>query len=209
MASDEARLRSSVRQLQARLADAPDESAVARAAGRSVVTVVTSAGSGSGFAVGGRAGHTQLVTNYHVVAADYVAGRRTVTVNRGPSRWTGRVVEVSPGNDLAVIELRHHLPRLAVAGSRPAVGAAVLVLGSPLGLGGTVTSGIVSAYRDDFDLDFLQFSAPISPGNSGGPVLDERGRVVGVAVAKMVTTGAEGIGFAIPASRLCIALSVC
>ena len=95
--------------------------------------------------------------------------------------------------------------------SQPPVGAlSVVALTSlALGLGGTVTSGIVSAYRDDFALDYLQFSAPISPGNSGGPVLDEQGRVVGVAVAKMVTTGAEGIGFAIPASRLCVTLSVC
>ena len=209
METTEARLRSSVRRLQTRFDETPDDSAVARTAGRSVVTVVTSAGSGSGFAIGDDDGATQLVTNFHVVAADYTAGRRTVTVSRGHSRWQGRVVEVSPGNDLAVIELHHHLPSLAVAGSRSDVGDAVLVLGSPLGLGGTVTSGIVSAYRDDFDVDYLQFSAPISPGNSGGPVLDERGRVVGVAVAKMVMTGAEGIGFAIPASRLCIALSVC
>jgi len=209
METEQARLRGSLDHLRTRLAAAPDDSAVARVAGRSVVTVITGGGSGSGFAVGESAGGTQLVTNFHVVATDWTAGRRTVTVTRGRSHWNGRVVEVSPGNDLAVIRVPHHLPRLTIAGTRPDVGDAVLVLGSPLGLGGTVTSGIVSAYRDAFDLDYLQFSAPISPGNSGGPVLDEQGRVVGVAVAKMVTTGAEGIGFAIPTGRLCITLSVC
>ena len=83
------------------------------------------------------------------------------------------------------------------------------MLGSPLGLGGTVTSGIASAYRNDHGLTYLQFSAPISPGNSGGPVINEHGRVVGVSVMKMVGDGAEGLSFAIPSSRLCAALSVC
>ena len=59
-----------------------------------MVTVVTSDGSGSGFAVGDGEGATQLVTNFHVVATDYAAGRRTVAVTRGQSRWSGRVVEV-------------------------------------------------------------------------------------------------------------------
>ena len=202
-------LRRTVAGLRAELNEAPDSSAVVKAAARSVFTVLTDAGSGSGFVVTNRGGRAQMVTNFHVVAAGYLDGDRTVSVQRGDVKYRGRVVEVSEGNDLAVIEVHRRLPSLPIADRRPAVGDALLVLGSPLGLGGTVTSGIASAYRDDYGLDYLQFSAPISPGNSGGPVIDERGRVVGVAVAKMIGFGAEGLSFAIPASRLCIALSVC
>ena len=202
-------LRRTVAGLRAELNEAPDSSAVVKAAARSVFTVLTDAGSGSGFVVTNRGGQAQMVTNFHVVAAGYLDGDRTVSVQRGDVKYRGRVVEVSEGNDLAVIEVHRRLPSLPIADRRPAVGDALLVLGSPLGLGGTVTSGIASAYRDDYGLDYLQFSAPISPGNSGGPVIDERGRVVGVAVAKMIGFGAEGLSFAIPASRLCIALSVC
>lgn len=202
-------LRHTVVGLQAQLDQAPDDSAVVKAAARSVFTILTPFGSGSGFVATNRNGHALVVTNFHVIASGYLDGDRTVTVQRDQHSWTGRVIEVSEGDDLAVISLARRLPALPVADRRPAVGDALLVLGSPLGLGGTVTSGIVSAYRDDSGLDYLQFSAPISPGNSGGPVIDQKGRVVGVAVAKMIGNGAEGLSFAIPTGRLCFALSVC
>jgi len=202
-------LRHTVAGLQAELDQAPDDSAVVKSAARSVFTILTSFGSGSGFVAMNRSGHALVVTNFHVVASGYLGGDRTVTVQRDQHSWTGRVIEVSEGDDLAVISLDRRLPALPIADQRPAVGDALLVLGSPLGLGGTVTSGIVSAYRNDFGQDYLQFSAPISPGNSGGPVIDQKGRVVGVSVAKMIGNGAEGLSFAIPAGRLCFALSVC
>ena len=81
----------------------------------------------------------------------------------------------------------------------PDVGTAVLVFGSPEGLEGTVTTGIVSAIRDGF----IQFSAPVSPGNSGGPVVDYLGHVIGMTESKIVDQGAEGLSFAIPSSRVC------
>jgi S1-C subfamily serine protease len=85
----------------------------------------------------------------------------------------------------------------------------VIVVGSPLGLGGTVATGIVSAFRTEEGLEYLQFSAPVSPGNSGGPVVDRSGAVVGVAVGKVVEDGAEGLSFAIPYERACRALGLC
>ena len=195
--------------LEAELRKQPSAAATAKTTARSVFTIVTDDGSGSGFVVAGTPGRADVVTNFHVVAESYLNGDGTVEVVRGDLTYTGQVTDVSESNDLALITVPNRLPALNIGDRRPAIGAPVLVLGSPLGLGGTVTSGIVSAFRTEEGVSYLQFSAPISPGNSGGPVVDERGNVVGVAVAKMVGQGAEGLGFAIPASRLCTALDVC
>lgn len=195
--------------LETDLSEQPNTAATAKAASRSVFTIVTAQGNGSGFVVRSTGGSADLVTNFHVVAETYLNGGRTVDVARNDLTYTGRITDVSESNDLALITVSSRLLTLDIAGHRPAIGDPVLVLGSPLGLGGTVTSGIVSAFRTEDGLSYLQFSAPISPGNSGGPVVDERGRVVGVAVAKLVGQGAEGLGFAIPTSRLCPALRVC
>lgn len=195
--------------LESEVGGQPDIPATAKAASRSVFTIKVADGSGSGFALGHGGQSRTLVTNFHVVAQTYVNGGRTVEVARGKATYTGRITDVSESNDLALITVSERLPALRVADRRPAIGEPVLALGSPLGLGGTVTSGIVSAFRTEDGLDYLQFSAPISPGNSGGPVVNENGEVVGVAVWKMVAQGAEGLGFAIPTTRLCSGLDVC
>jgi putative serine protease PepD len=67
----------------------------------------------------------------------------------------------------------------------------------------------VSALRVEDGVHYIQFSAPISPGNSGGPVLDAGGRVIGVSVSKAVATGAEGLSFATPVAEVCSDLGVC
>jgi putative serine protease PepD len=85
------------------------------------------------------------------------------------------------------------------------VGDSVLVLGAPLGLGGSVSNGIVSAFRDGY----IQFSAPIAPGNSGGPLVNLHGQVIGVARSKLVAQGAEGLSFAIPIAIVCTSVSAC
>ncbi len=110
-----------------------------------------------------------------------------------------------PSKDLASVETVAEIPLLAVEVHEPAVGSPVLVIGSPLGLGGTVTSGVVSAHR----AGLIQISAPISPGNSGGPVVDARGHVVGIASEKIVSNDAEGLGFAIPIREVCSSLVRC
>lgn len=198
-----------VRALEAELSESPDTASTAKSTAGSVFTVVSGRGSGSGFVVKASAGTSWVVTNFHVVSDGYLNGDRSVEVTRGNLTYPGEVVDASESNDLAVIRVRRALPALTLVKERPAIGDAVLVLGSPLGLGGTVTSGIVSSFRQYEGLAYLQFSAPISPGNSGGPVVDADGRVVGVAVFKAVGSGAEGLGFAIPTGRMCSSLEVC
>ena len=88
-------------------------------------------------------------------------------------------------------------------------GQSLLVIGSPLGLGGSVSTGSVSALRDIDGVNYIQFSAPVSPGNSGGPVVNGAGEVIGITVAKANAAGAEGIGFAIPVNQVCVQLHVC
>lgn len=193
--------------VESRLAAAAEPGAVAREVARSVFTIEADGGLGSGFVVRSSAGSSALVTNFHVVADGWVNGRRTVRIRQDDRTYEGRVTAVAPADDLAIVEVAVTLPALTRAATEPAVGEPVLVVGSPLGLGGSVASGIVSAYRTEGGVRYLQFSAPISPGNSGGPVVDRRGRVVGVATAKAVAPGAEGLSFAIPVSRVCAALS--
>ena len=188
----------------------PEAAKVARTAEPSVFTIDTDSGLGSGFVVTSNIHRSKLVTNYHVIEEQYRTGDTAVTVRRGDTSYDGTIVDVSQANDLALIEVDHRLPALDVVIDHAAVGDPVLALGSPLGFGGTVTSGIVSSYRELADgAGYLQFSAPISPGNSGGPVLNETGQVLGVTVLKFIEPGAEGLSYAIPSDRLCATFHVC
>ena len=81
------------------------------------------------------------------------------------------------------------------------VGSDVMAIGSPVGLRGTVTRGIVSARRKWAGLTLLQFDAAINPGNSGGPLLTDEGRVVGISTMKLAPEKLEGLGFAVGISE--------
>jgi putative serine protease PepD len=187
----------------------PDWPSIAASVEPSVVTVETDKALGSAWVAHSDAAGSDLVTNFHVVADAWVAGHETVTVRRGDVTSTGTIVRVDPGDDLAIVHVRERLVPLASAAQRPKIGATVMVVGSPLGLGGTVTLGIVSGFRSLEGSDYVQFSAPISPGNSGGPVVDSHGRVVAVASAKLVGDGAEGLSLGIPVQVGCGSLVRC
>ncbi|GAB3244157.1 S1C family serine protease [Kineosporia babensis] len=204
-----ATLTNQIASLQSKVDGQPDPAKVASKAQPSVFTVDTETGTGSAWVVSANADGSELITNYHVVKDTWRSGGRTVQIVRDDAEYTGTIDQVEQSADLAVVSVEEKLPVLPIAAKKPAVGDPVLVLGSPLGLGGTVTSGIVSAFRTEDGEREMQFSAPISPGNSGGPVINLRGEVIGVSVAKYVTEGAEGLGFAIPAATLCNVLHVC
>ncbi|MGZ4774639.1 MAG: trypsin-like peptidase domain-containing protein [Oryzihumus sp.] len=186
-----------------------EPAAVASRVSASVFTIEVSGGLGSGFVVQSGAGRSLLVTNFHVVSDDWVNGRKAVKVHQKGRTWDGTVVRVSAGSDLALVQVGATFPSLKVSKQTPAVGDAVMAFGSPLGLNGTVSSGIVSALRKQDGRDYIQFSAAISPGNSGGPVVDSAGDVVGVSVMKMVGDSAENLAFAIPSIVVCSRLAVC
>jgi serine protease Do len=148
-----------------------------------------------------------IVTNKHVIAGAF---RITVTLY-DQSQWHAKVLAAAQLLDLAVlkIDVGHPLPYLKFADSDTAhIGDPVVVIGNPLGLGTSVSSGIVSAlHRDLLNTpidDYIQTDAAINHGNSGGPVLDRNGQVLGVATILVTASagqGSEGLGFAIASSE--------
>src|ERR671918_3088645 len=158
---------------------------------------------GSGFVID-KSG--RIVTNYHVIE-----GAQEVQVNfSGDDRVPARVVGSDPSTDLAVLEIdaqARALTPLPLGNSDAVrVGDAVVAIGNPFGLERTVTAGIVSALQrqiqapDGFTIDkAIQTDAPINQGNSGGPLLNSRGQVIGVnSQIQSESGGNVGIGFAVP-----------
>ena len=181
----------------------PDTAAtVARVQG-SVFTVTAGPFSGSAWVVHQQGTTSRLITNYHVVSDVWKDGDKHVVLRAGTEQWDGVVLDVSEGTDLAVIEVQASFPVLERADGMPSVGDPVLAFGSPLGLDDSVSTGIVSAIRTEGFDDYIQFSAPVSPGSSGGPLVNTTGLVVGMTVMKAVSSGAEGLGFAIPIGVVC------
>ena len=156
---------------------------------------------GSGFIVD-PAGY--IVTNNHVVGE----AAKVQVILQDHSKYTARLVGRDPHTDLAVLQINADkpLPYVKFGDSGAAqVGDWVVAVGNPFGLGGSVTTGIISARGRDihagqFD-DFLQIDAPINRGNSGGPTFDLNGEVIGINTAIYSPNGGSvGIGFAIPSN---------
>ncbi|VEI13694.1 S1C family serine protease [Trueperella bialowiezensis] len=201
---------------------APDWNAVATAVGHSVVAIdvktAEGASTGSGFVID-QQGH--IMTNDHVVS-----GAQEVYVTLHDGRvYEAEIVGTDESTDLAVLKLKSPPEDLTVAqfgdSSKVAVGDPVTAIGNPLGLSSTMTTGIVSALdrpvqtvkEGGIDRDptrvitnAIQIDAAVNPGNSGGPVFDAKGHVIGVAssIASLKQSegkaGSIGLGFAIPAN---------
>ncbi|MEE6287982.1 trypsin-like peptidase domain-containing protein [Georgenia sp. MJ173] len=159
-----------------------------------------------------------IVTNAHVVAAAGESGRVTVTFADGaeePAEIVGRTVEY----DLAVLHVDRDglVPLVLADSSTVVVGDPAVAVGAPLGLEGTVTTGIISALNRPVQaggsgdgqsafINAIQTDAAINPGNSGGPLLNLGGEVVGINTAIAQTAGREtgsiGLGFAIPSDQV-------
>jgi serine protease Do len=161
-----------------------------------------SEGQGSGFLIDASG---YIVTNNHVAGG---ADEITVTLQDG-RKFEASLVGSDPRTDLALIKIDadSNLPYVAFGDSDDArVGDWVVAIGNPFGLGGSATAGIISARGRDirsgpYD-DYLQLDAPINFGNSGGPVFNVAGEVVGVNTAIFSPNGGNvGIGFAIPANQ--------
>jgi serine protease Do len=145
-----------------------------------------------------------MVTNNHVVDG---ANRVEVLMNDG-ARYQAQLVGRDPKTDLALLKIDANkpLPYVQLGNSEKArVGDWVLAVGNPFGLGGSVSAGIISARGRDIHSgpydDYIQIDAPINRGNSGGPLFDATGHVIGINTAIFSPSGGNvGIGFAIPAS---------
>ncbi|MXO94324.1 Do family serine endopeptidase [Erythrobacter arachoides] len=160
---------------------------------------------GSGFIV---SADGYIVTNNHVVAPDARATLEEVTVTLPDgTEYTAELVGTDPQSDLAVLKIegRSDFPFVRFGDSSQArVGDWVIAIGNPFGLGGTVTSGIVSSVLRNVGSGaydrFLQTDAAINRGNSGGPLFDMQGNVIGINNAILSPSGGSvGIGLAIPA----------
>ncbi|WP_433219247.1 S1C family serine protease [Microtetraspora malaysiensis] len=178
------------------------------------------AGTGSGFVIKGG----YIVTNNHVVAVAAQTGEIRIRFNNRKST-TAKIVGRDPNSDIAVVKPEHTFgaPEITLGNSDSVVvGDPVIAIGSPLGLSGTVTTGIVSSLNrpveaggetgSDYALiNAIQTDAAINPGNSGGPLVNASGQVIGVnsAIATLGSgaalgqqTGSIGLGFAIPINHV-------
>ncbi len=167
---------------------------------RHVVRLRAGDGMGTGFVVR-ECGH--IVTNAHVVGDDDAPSVETYEGETFATRTLRRNLEV----DLALVQVDppsvEWMPMRVEPVALPRVGSDVYVIGHPVGLGWTITRGIVSAVRRPGEVAptaMIQTDAAISPGNSGGPLLDRHGRLVGVVISKLAGPGVESVGFAIPVS---------
>ena len=144
-----------------------------------------------------------LVTNNHVIegAEDIV-----VQVN-GEKKFKAKVIGADPLSDIAVLKIESKEKFLPVRfgdSDKARIGDWVIAIGNPFGLGGTVTSGIISARNRSIGLsryeDYIQTDASINSGNSGGPLFDMNGNVIGINTAILGRSGNVGIGFSIPSN---------
>ena len=144
-----------------------------------------------------------VVTNNHVIegAEDIV-----VQVN-GEKKFKAKVIGADPLSDIAVLKIeskKKFLPVRFGDSDKARIGDWVIAIGNPFGLGGTVTSGIISARNRSIGLsryeDYIQTDASINSGNSGGPLFDMNGNVIGINTAILGRSGNVGIGFSIPSN---------
>tara|TARA_B100000941_G_scaffold85485_1_gene58903 strand:- start:1325 stop:2728 length:1404 start_codon:yes stop_codon:yes gene_type:complete len=156
---------------------------------------------GSGFVIKGSG---IVVTNNHVIS-----GADDILVRVGEKEFKAKVIGADPYMDIAVLQMQtkeKFKPVRFGDSDKARVGDWAVAIGNPFGLGGTVTAGIISARNRDINLtrydDFIQTDASINQGNSGGPLFNLKGEVIGINTAIIAPgqSGSIGIGFAIPAN---------
>ena len=163
----------------------------------------TTVASGSGFII---SSDGYILTNYHVIETAYVNNLSLMVYLSDGTSYKAQVIGYESSSDIAIIKIDATGLNPAVIGDSDniKVGQTVYAVGNPFGdLTYTMTDGIISALDrvvtvDQKSIDTFQFSAAVNPGNSGGPVYNTDGEVVGIVTAKFMQDSVEGIGFAIP-----------
>ncbi len=165
---------------------------------------ITNAISGSGFLI---SEDGYILTNFHVVETALVQKLEVKVLLYNGDEYSARIIGIDKDNDVALIKIDASGLSPVILGSLDsmAVGDNIYAIGNPLGmLTWTLTEGIVSAFDREISADantsinMFQISAAINSGNSGGPVVNDRGEVIGIASMKYASSGVEGLGFAIP-----------
>jgi S1-C subfamily serine protease len=165
----------------------------------SVVTIQNRQGKDGGLGSGVAVSATEILTNCHVIE-----GAKKIIVKQDKKEWSATVSRSDPGSDRCVLEVKNGsfkpVPGVRAYDSLK-VGEPLYTLGSPNGLELTLGSGILSGLRTEKDLAYVQTTAPISPGSSGGGLFDAHGNVVGITA--LILVGRErvnqSLNFAIPA----------
>ena len=138
-----------------------------------------------------------VVTNFHVIR-----GARSLLVKMKDGEIYDRVevIDYDERRDIAVLKIRAFktLPSLALADRDIETGEEAVAIGNPQGLEHTVSTGVVSAFRQAEGYRLMQISVPISPGSSGGPLFSMDGKVIGITSAGVVAEGAQNLNFAVP-----------
>jgi S1-C subfamily serine protease len=170
------------------------------------VTVKTKNGHGSGFFI---SEDGFIVTNYHVVSD---SAKLEVIMNDGV-KYPAKIIRVNKTSDLALLKIEKNgiVPFDFSGKSQPAMGNEIYVIGTPSAedLSQTLSKGIISSIRKQTNgSKIIQTDASISLGNSGGPLIEKGGNLLGIVNAKLVGMGVEGISFAIPANEIAKCLSI-
>lgn len=172
---------------------------------RSAVTIYAGGGHGTGFVIGDGG---YVLTNSHVVEN----ARRVILRRNDGTEVIGEVMRANRMRDIALIRAEQlALPPLRARRSATAVGETVFAVGSPIDddFQGTITRGIISGYRQVDGQPFIQSDVAVNPGNSGGPLVDENGRVIGVTVSGVSRGGGmTGLNFFIPIQDALSTLSI-
>lgn len=175
--------------------ESADFSAIIEDVLQSVVSIVTDKGQGSGVFI---RTNGYIVTNEHVIRDAKSAGVLTYD-----QKWHKvSLIGTNTNYDIALLKIEEEYPHLNTEDSDDVkAGEKVIALGNPSGLDFTVTEGIISAVnREINNKQYLQTDVPISPGNSGGPLVNKKGNIVGINNFKISGEGFEGLGFAIPSN---------
>ena len=162
-------------------------------------------GWGSGFFIR----HNLIATNYHVIKG--AAGGVAKLIGNDRTYTLKGITAMDEINDLVLLHVgdgMYAVKSLPLGDSDAIrIGETVYVLGNPLGLEGTVSKGIISSRRNIDTKELLQMTAPISPGSSGGPVLNQKGNVIGVSASTHRDPSAQNLNFAIPSNYLQVLLN--
>ena len=146
----------------------------------------------------------KIVTNYHVIESGVYY---EVVFNSDDNvKYEATLHKIDKAHDVAILKIDTLFPEkvLKINKEYPKIGDDIIVAGSPMGLNGTVSKGNISAIRkfppDDYDL--FQISAPISPGSSGGPVVNLNAELIAISVSGVKSEGAQNLNFAVPAKYI-------